>query len=129
MDAEPLSTDETAEVIAILRNQDAILGAPLVERLAATLAEWEQSFDLYDAAMRRGTKMWQDATGDRHTFPDTAKLVAWLLAQLADAKDLIDRAEGLVVDYLLDGEPDKQLIPFSPWMERLAAWRKAAGGT
>ena len=52
-----------------------------------------------------------------------------LKAQLAGAKDLIDRAEGLVVDYLLDGEPDKQLIPFSPWMERLAQWRRTAGGT
>jgi hypothetical protein len=32
-----LSVEEQAEVIAILRNQESILGAPLVERLAATL--------------------------------------------------------------------------------------------
>ena len=44
-----------------------------------TKAELEQSFDLYHDAMRRGTKLWQEATGRVETLPDTAKLVAWLL--------------------------------------------------
>ena len=47
-----------------------------------TLDEFKASFDLYDNAIRRGTAMWRKATGRDDVLPDTAKLVAWLLARI-----------------------------------------------
>ena len=59
--------------------------AKLADALAAAEkknAEWEESFRLYDAACRRGCELWRKATGRADVLPDTAQLVAWLLAEL-----------------------------------------------
>ena len=52
------------------------------EVLAEELEEYETSFRLYDDAIRRGTKLWQEKTGRTETLPDTAALVEWLLTEL-----------------------------------------------
>lgn len=52
----------------------------------ASCAEWEQSFALYDSAVRRGTELWRAETGRTDVLPDTAKLVAWLIGQLSPAR-------------------------------------------
>ena len=57
--------------------------------------EWQKSFDLYHDAIRRGTKLWQGATGLTQVLPDTAKLVAWLL-------DLVYKAELVQKDKKVD---------------------------
>lgn len=55
-----------------------------------TLDEADQHFALYDDAIRRGTKLWRaERPEDRAMrLPDTAKLVAWLIA-------LVHRAEAI----------------------------------
>lgn len=42
---------------------------------------WNQSFELYDSAMRRGTKLWQGVTEHEH-WPDAAKLTAWMVERI-----------------------------------------------
>ena len=57
--------------------------------LDAENADWQQSFDLYDKAMRRGTKIWQEATGNTHVWPDAAALTAWLLERLYPSRHVV----------------------------------------
>ena len=53
---------------------------------ATALADWEESFDLYCSAIRRGTKLWHERGGEENVFPDTGALVAFLL-------ELVEKAE------------------------------------
>ena len=50
-----------------------------VETLKRENDEWEESFKLYDAALRRGTKIWKDAHPEVDYYPDTAKMMAWFV--------------------------------------------------
>ena len=53
------------------------------DALEAEVAEYDQSFKLYDNAMRRGTKLWQEAHPERYgIWPDGADLIAWLMERL-----------------------------------------------
>lgn len=59
-------------------------------RLEAEIEDWEASFNLYDDACRRGTKLWQEETGNDKVpriWPDGAKMVAWLISMLDAAGD------------------------------------------
>ena len=59
-------------------------------RLEREIEDWEQSFNLYDDAMRRGTKLWQEASGYTEAprvWPDGAKLMAWILTKLDASMD------------------------------------------
>ncbi len=56
-----------------------------IVKLESEIEDWEQSFNLYDDACRRGTKLWQEEGGYLEVpqvWPDTANLVAWLIAKL-----------------------------------------------
>jgi septal ring factor EnvC (AmiA/AmiB activator) len=59
----------------------------VLAELAAAKAECaakQAAFDLMFSANLRGIKMWQDAHPEHsETWPDLAKLVAWLLSELA----------------------------------------------
>jgi len=57
------------------------------ERLRGELADMQATFDLSYNANLRGIKLWQDANpGNELVWPDQAKLVEWLLGELAQAK-------------------------------------------
>lgn len=54
-------------------------------------AEWRQSFDLYNSAVQRGVKLWQErhSEGTPEVWPDGAQMVAWLIEQLtAQAQEM-----------------------------------------
>ena len=81
-------------------------GDETIAELETKNEEWEASFKLYDDAMRRGTKIWQEATGKEGIWPDAALLVTWLLHQgdhlvkdLAELKIERDNLQGLFGDY------------------------------
>lgn len=54
--------------------------------LAEEALELQQLFDLRWKADMRAIKMWQDAGGDKLTWPDHGKLCVWLLEQLDKAR-------------------------------------------
>lgn len=63
--------------------------------LELEIEDWEASFNLYDNAMRRATKMWQEASGHDEVprvWPDGAKLMAWMLDKM-DAGMMREHAE------------------------------------
>jgi hypothetical protein len=61
----------------------------------AECAEKQATFDLMFSANLRGIKMWQDAhPGHSETWPDLAKLVAWLLSELTRLRDEVERWKG-----------------------------------
>jgi hypothetical protein len=61
--------------------------------LEARIKEYDASFQLYDGAMRRGTKMWQVAHPESaHTWPDAARLAAWLMEGIETLKKAIEEA-------------------------------------
>ena len=63
----------------------------------AECAEKQATFDLMFSANLRGIKMWQDAHPEHsETWPDLAKLVAWLLSELAAATKRIADCEFLL---------------------------------
>ena len=70
--------------------------ADTMRNAATALEDWEQSFDLYNGAIRRGTKLWHDRGGDPDVWPDTGKLVAWILDLVAKA----EKANNLLGDGL-----------------------------
>ena len=55
------------------------IGDETIAELKTKNEEWEASFKLYDDAMRRGIKIWQDATKRTRIWPDAAQLTAWLI--------------------------------------------------
>lgn len=74
-------------------------GDEIIAELKTKNEEWEASFKLYYDAMRRGTKMWQDATGKVRIWPDAAELVAWILHQFDHlVEDLAEYKEGIEVE-------------------------------
>jgi len=92
MDAKPLSRDELADVFAILRNQDAILGQRGVERLWATfaalesrVAELEKVRDLL-AQRTQFEAAWRIANEERHDYG----LACYMLRDLE-----LSKADGL----------------------------------
>jgi len=55
------------------------------EQAEAEVRDYDASFELYDNAMRRATKMWQEESGNKEVpriWPDGAKLVAWLISKM-----------------------------------------------
>jgi len=61
----------------------------------AECAEKQATFDLMFSANLRGIKMWQDAHPEHsETWPDLAKLVAWLLSELAQLRAEVKRLKG-----------------------------------
>lgn len=63
-------------------------------RLIAEVAEYTHSFQLFDSAMRRATKLWQEATGQEEVWPDGAKLAAFLIGRVKAAEARIAELEG-----------------------------------
>lgn len=60
---------------------------PCVKALQEEVADWEQSFELFDKAMKRGTKMWHEANPSKAgILPDTGSLVCWLIGELDRVK-------------------------------------------
>ena len=84
------------QVRTMTKIENALMDAQAeVGRLGREIEEWEASFNLYDDACRRGTKLWQEASGYTEVprvWPDGAKLVAWLLERL-DAGAMREYAE------------------------------------
>ncbi len=68
--------------------------------LEAEVEEWRESFELYDDAMRRGTRMWQQANDSPHIWPDGAKLIEWLMTQLERFKSIDPGALRMAADEL-----------------------------
>lgn len=95
--------EDSDDLVEAIRTDDVIMlaqseGERLIlvkhDALAAaieTIDELEESFELYDGAMRRGTKMWQDATGNTRIHPDGAKLISWLMEKLEGYETIIAR--------------------------------------
>jgi hypothetical protein len=53
------------------------------------LDEYDKSFEIYDKAIRRGTRYWQRITRGRG-WPDTAKLITWMISTLGSLMPVID---------------------------------------
>jgi len=74
-----MATITSTQVHMLLREIDALTTANVL--LAAEVAEWKQSFELYHSAIRRGTALWREATGRDDVLPDVGDLVWWLLTK------------------------------------------------
>lgn len=65
----------------------------LVDELASLREknlEWEQSFELYHNAVKRGTGLWKLAPGhDPEVHPDIGKLVEWMVDHLETYRELL----------------------------------------
>lgn len=73
----------------------------IIRALLDELEEWEESFELYDNAMRRGTKMWQNASGNPYkVWPDGAVLIAWLMERLEEYETIDPGALRMAADEL-----------------------------
>lgn len=59
-----------------------------LESTREELAEWQAMFDLHRKAEQRGIRMWQEATGRKLTWPDTASFTKWLIEQLEAAEQM-----------------------------------------
>ena len=98
------TTPRTDEQTLAYRTEDgsemvhASFAAELETELAAAKAECAEkqaTFDLMFSANLRGIKMWQDAHPEHsETWPDLAKLVAWLLSELARLRAEVERLDG-----------------------------------
>ena len=100
-----------------------------IARLEQQLVEWQQSFDLYDDAIRRGTALWREATGRRDVLPDTAKLVAWLLGerdrteqQLAEEREAL---RSIQCDSLVAYDAGQSTKAFNVLYKGVSAWLAA----
>jgi hypothetical protein len=61
----------------------------------AECAEKQATFDLMFSANLRGIKMWQDAHPEHsETWPDLARIVAWLLSELTRLRAEVERLDG-----------------------------------
>lgn len=79
-----------------------------IAELEAKNEEWEASFKLYNNAMRRGTKIWQDATRRTRIWPDAAQLVAWLI-QRCDQLEKITKEYAEALSRIIVLEEDLDL--------------------
>ncbi len=73
-----------------------------IRKLRDELEEWDESFELYDGAMRRGTKIYQEATGRTRIWPDGAQLIAWLMERLEGWETIDPTALRMAADELPD---------------------------
>jgi hypothetical protein len=66
----------------------------LLREAARDLEEWDQAFEAYWAANRRGTELYNAAhPGSERTLPDQAKMVAWLVDELARLHTIIAKQQ------------------------------------
>lgn len=61
------------------------------DRLAGEVASLQNTFDLMWSADQRAIKLWQEATGKDHIWPDKAKTTLWLLERIDAAESELDR--------------------------------------
>ena len=59
--------------------------------MAGAVASLQNTFDLMWKADQRAIKLWQEATGKDHIWPDKAKTTLWLLERLEAAEADRDR--------------------------------------
>src|SRR3990172_998305 len=59
-----------------------VLDDETIQTLREQIAEFEMSFNLYDGAMKRATKMWHAAGGEKLTWPRADKMMVWLLERI-----------------------------------------------
>lgn len=62
-----------------------------LEAMAGEVASLQNTFDLMWKADQRAIKLWQEATGKDHIWPDKAKTTLWLLERLEAAEADRDR--------------------------------------
>lgn len=50
--------------------------------------EWKASFELYHRALMKGTNLWKRFMKKKDVWPDTAKMLQWLMKKIDTATDL-----------------------------------------
>lgn len=83
------------------------------DELRQELHELQASFDLTWRADRRGIRLWQESTGQRHVWPDHGKLICWLLQRLQSAEATIlgiREAGSITIDRTTLNESDSALL-------------------
>lgn len=73
--------------------------ANVIDHLEQEVADYEGSFTLYHEAMKRGERMWHEATGAVDIGPDSAQLMAWVLGEWDRAKQEIQRLTANLTDF------------------------------
>ncbi|HLE35667.1 MAG TPA: hypothetical protein VI699_00820 [Candidatus Acidoferrales bacterium] len=97
--------------------------------LREQVAEFEASFKLYDGAMKRATKMWHGAGGEKLTWPSADKMMVWLLERIRLLEkclfETVDEG-GVPMGWEIQMDEDTGLARPTDWPGRIA--REPCGG-
>jgi len=64
------------------------------DKIKEQIEEYDASFELYDQAVRRGTRDWQAVPENLSTvWPGTAELVAWMADEIATLRERVKELE------------------------------------
>ena len=111
----PWNEDQPVVMACFARTLETELAAAKAE-----CAEKQATFDLMFSANLRGIKMWQDAHPEHsETWPDLAKLVAWLLSELARLRAELGPLRELVG---VDSRAASALSDINHWRKLMDAW-------
>ena len=109
--------------------------ADALEAMAGEVASLQNTFDLMWKADQRAIKLWQEATGKDHIWPDRTKTTLWLLERLEAAeaeRDRLKAAASLFVNAYTKAHPMRTADFHSPGCVCIRcafdATRKALGG-
>ena len=69
-----------------------------LEAMAGEVASLQNTFDLMWKADQRAIKLWQEATGKDHIWPDKTKTTLWLLERAEAAEAERDRLKEALLD-------------------------------
>lgn len=70
-----------------------------LEAMAGEVASLQNTFDLMWKADQRAIKLWQEATGKDHIWPDKTKTTLWLLERAEAAEAERDRLKAALVPF------------------------------